>query len=487
MTVTIGNGLTRQLTRRQEDLLAVWKGVALLRMPYMAPLIYALHPYNAPGLGTFAVDRDWRMYIDFDAVTDRGDLWCAESLLHEVGYLFNQHFARALAKGLTDADSRPVGSAQDQQAWAVAADLSINDDLTHAGCTTFAADGMVPATLKLPDHLSPEDYYDTLRSRTPPTSIPQARPGQAQGGQTGQQPGQCPSCSQPVPSSKPDRPAPQHGDGPVCGTCGQPARAPLGCGSGAGAAASAWELGPASSQSGVHPDQQRVALAATATLVQQAAAKSCGSIPGRWVEKAAAILAPSVVPWQQILGPTLRKGVNARAGADEQTWAKHNRRKRHVQFAGGQVIFPGTQTPLPVVVVVRDTSGSMSASDLAVVSSEVEGIARKAGVRDENLLVMDVDAHAYQVRRYSGAHELRDVHGRGGTDMRVGITAAANLTPRPGVIVVVTDGLTPWPAAPVNGVRTIACLVGEGAEAAKSQVPPFIRAVVARDRASCRV
>ena len=56
----------------------------------------------------------------------------------------------------------------------------------------------------------------------------------------------------------------------------------------------------------------------------------------------------------------------------------------------------------------------------------------------------------------------RDVRlaGGGGTDMRVGIRAAHQQRPRPDVIVVFTDGHTPWPDAPPPGSAMIAALLG---------------------------
>ncbi|HEY8415588.1 MAG TPA: VWA-like domain-containing protein, partial [Thermaerobacter sp.] len=61
----------------------------------------------------------------------------------------------------------------------------------------------------------------------------------------------------------------------------------------------------------------------------------------------------------------------------------------------------------------------------------------------------------------------------GGTDMRVGIEAACKLRPKPGVIVVFTDGETPWPERPPE-VPTVIALVGD----AKVETPawaPMVR------------
>jgi hypothetical protein len=44
--------------------------------------------------------------------------------------------------------------------------------------------------------------------------------------------------------------------------------------------------------------------------------------------------------------------------------------------------------------------------------------------------------------------------------MRVGLAAAAQLRPRPDVVVVFTDGYTPWPDVAPPGAAVIAALLG---------------------------
>ena len=53
-----------------------------------------------------------------------------------------------------------------------------------------------------------------------------------------------------------------------------------------------------------------------------------------------------------------------------------------------------------------------------------------------------------------------EVSGGGGTDMRVGINAALELRERPNVIVVLSDGGTPWPNEQPHGVQVVVGLVG---------------------------
>ena len=61
--------------------------------------------------------------------------------------------------------------------------------------------------------------------------------------------------------------------------------------------------------------------------------------------------------------------------------------------------------------------------------------------------------------------------------MGEGIAAAVCLRPRPQVIIVLTDGYTPWPAGPPAGVSVVVGLVGLDAVAPAPEVPRWARAV----------
>ena len=65
----------------------------------------------------------------------------------------------------------------------------------------------------------------------------------------------------------------------------------------------------------------------------------------------------------------------------------------------------------------------------------------------------------------------------GGTDMGRGIEAAMRLRPKPSVIVVLTDGYTPWPHERPRGVRVIVGLLTEYADAVVG-APEWARTVV---------
>jgi predicted metal-dependent peptidase len=90
--------------------------------------------------------------------------------------------------------------------------------------------------------------------------------------------------------------------------------------------------------------------------------------------------------------------------------------------------------------------------------AEVAGVLRGIGVRRNRIAVLSCDAAVGVVQQVTRAEEL-ELLGGGGTDMRVGIETALAQPQRPDVIVVLTDGVTPWPEAPV-AARVIAGLIG---------------------------
>jgi predicted metal-dependent peptidase len=98
-------------------------------------------------------------------------------------------------------------------------------------------------------------------------------------------------------------------------------------------------------------------------------------------------------------------------------------------------------------------------------------VLRGIGIRGNRITVLSCDSAAGVAQRVAQVEELSLVGG-GGTDMRVGIDAALAQPRRPDVIVVLTDGDTPWPDGP-PAARVIAGLIG----AAAPEPPPWIESV----------
>jgi predicted metal-dependent peptidase len=182
--------------------------------------------------------------------------------------------------------------------------------------------------------------------------------------------------------------------------------------------------------------------------------KQAGNMPAgllRWAEE---LLTPKV-DWRRLLAALLRRAVSEVAGAVDYSYRRPSRRS---SVAGG-VVLPALRRPVPEVAVVCDTSGSMTDELLAMALTEVDGLLKSLGL-SRQLRVLSCDTAVDAVQRVTSTRQIT-LTGGGGTNMGAGIDAAAALRPRPAICVVLTDGITPWPASPPKGMRVIVALLGE--------------------------
>lgn len=162
------------------------------------------------------------------------------------------------------------------------------------------------------------------------------------------------------------------------------------------------------------------------------------------------------VPWQNLLRSALGSSVRAITSRPHADWARADRR------ADSQPEFlrPGSRHHRPQVAVVIDTSASMSVPLLNAAVTEINAMLQRCGVHDLLVVVCDSAATPPQRVRRIGQLTLR---GGGGTDLRVGIASAAACRPSPNIIVVLTDGLTPWPESAPPKTQLIAVVIGNQA------------------------
>jgi predicted metal-dependent peptidase len=225
------------------------------------------------------------------------------------------------------------------------------------------------------------------------------------------------------------------------------------CGSGAHGRPMPWESSGAAKVSPVEAD----AIRRQTAQELRAHAKSRGRLPGGWRRWADEILEPTV-DWRRALTGAVREAASWASGAVDYTYQRPSRRGAAVP----RVVFPSLRRPMPRVAVVVDTSGSMGADELRAVLGEVAGVLRAVGIGRNRVTVLSCDADVHAVRRVNTVGDVV-LAGGGGTDMRVGIDQAMRNAERPRIIIVLTDGYTPWPDARPGNVRVIAGLVGENA------------------------
>jgi predicted metal-dependent peptidase len=236
------------------------------------------------------------------------------------------------------------------------------------------------------------------------------------------------------------------------------------CGSGAYGGIEPWDLAP-DGGIGVSGTEAGAIRRYTADAVR-AHHRGRGTVPAGWRRWADTVLEPTV-DWRQVLAGSVRQAVGWASGAVDYSYQRPSRRAA----AQPSVVLPSMRRPVPTVAIVIDTSGSMSDDDLAAAMAEVAGVLRGIGIRGNGITVLSCDAAAGVAQRVARAEELELVGG-GGTDMRVGIAAAMAQPRKPHVIVVLTDGETPWPAAP-PAARIIAGLIGPSAP----EPPPWLEHV----------
>jgi predicted metal-dependent peptidase len=405
----------------------VW---AARQAPYLATAVLALDPVvvragpgtAAPDLRGYPADAAWHVYIDPTVLESAEPATVGFWLLHQVTHLLRQHADRYPGTPVPDSQARPTlaGRTPDQQRWNVAGDCEINDDL-HAGELTLPAEAVTPDSFAMPDGWTAEQYWDTLGRST-------------SGGQT--------DPPEPDAGAEPQRGSPESADsGTDCGTD---------CGTGCDGQPRPWNCG----RPGLTPIGRRLLGQDVARRIREHQRRR-GDVPAGWQRWADDLLDP-VVNWRRQLAAAVRRGVADVAGRVDFTYRRPSRRAA----ATPDVVLPSLRQPLPQVAMVLDTSGSMSDGMLAQALGEVGGVLRSLGLGRRNLRVICCDAQAYEHQRVLDAREVR-LLGGGGTDMGAGLAAATGLRPRPDLVVVLTDGHTPWPSRPPEGVRVVVGLMDE--------------------------
>ncbi|MFE3629886.1 vWA domain-containing protein [Streptomyces goshikiensis] len=247
-----------------------------------------------------------------------------------------------------------------------------------------------------------------------------------------------------------------------------PASPPHGadCGSGAHGTPMPWELGEAAGPARIGAVEVEALRRQSAEAVR-AHQRARGSVPAGWRRWAEQLLEPTV-DWRRALSGAVREATAWAAGAVDYTYRRPSRR---TPALGGRVVLPSLRRPLPRVAIVIDTSGSMGEDDLAAALAEVTGVLREVGVGAHRVAVLACDADVHAVTRVTSAEQVT-LAGGGGTDMTVGISAALALPDRPNIVVVLTDGYTPWPAE-TPSCRLIAALIG----AAAPEPPSWVETV----------
>ncbi|WP_330456033.1 VWA-like domain-containing protein [Streptomyces sp. NBC_00820] len=210
----------------------------------------------------------------------------------------------------------------------------------------------------------------------------------------------------------------------------------LECGSGADGREREWDLGPDGAHGLGEQDRDLVRLRVARGITGRP-----GSAPMGWQRWADEVCHPPQ-PWRELLGAAVRSAASGGGAGDDYSYGRPARRSTALPGT----VLPSLRRRPPRVCVVVDTSGSVSDAELGSALLEVAAISRAVGGRRDLVTVVSCDAAAQTVHPLCRSAGIPLVGG-GGTDLRTGFTQALRARPRPDVVVVLTDGQTPWPVS----------------------------------------
>lgn len=414
----------------------LWVGINL---PYLADAVFRARVVPNFSLPTMAIDNSWRIYANPTFVQENTTIRVAVALVHEVHHPLMEHSKRAITTMIPN----------DHQTWNIAGDCEINDGLADAGLDVDHENWMYPSKFGFDNGDLAEKYYRKLREQANEEG---GGNGEGTGnGQNGEGTGK----------------GNGEGDSGHAGGLGHGD-----CGSGAGGRPVEGELPADGTDGGVSETEAEILRRKIAQNVEEyEASHGRGTVPAGLSEWAANILRPKV-DWRKALGYAVRQAIAYRMGDTESTYRRLARRNPTT------LLLPGRQDPQISLAAVWDTSASVSDAECQRIASELEGILRTVNLSDEQMSLLTVSTHVASVERISNLRNKTFTVDRGGTDMRVGIEAAVALNPRPNIILVMTDGETPWPDEAVQGVTIIAGILTRNGEMSSYWTPPdFIKVV----------
>ncbi len=391
--------------------------VAQQRWPYVSSTLFSLKLVQVPHkqLSTMAVDSGWRLYYSPQFALGQSPEALATVLLHESMHCLHDHAGRFAV----------VQQPDEHITWNIAADAGINTILEQAKMPWPSVKPIRIQDLTqwtITERMTTEGIFYRLLEVMDTQTV-----------------------------------------NPECGSITDRRRRSY-------EIALSHEVSPA-----LRTDQQAVIRDRTAHEILQRS-RTQGDVPGgllRWAEE---LLQPTI-SWHEELAGRMRRDLAMVAGRRDYVYTRPSRRQSPLTSLGSTVLLPAMRQPAPPrVACVIDTSGSISDNELRDFVSELIGITRASGVSG-GVTVIPCDAGVGPVQRIRSRSDVErlQLSGGGGTDIGAGIHRAQELKPLPHILVIFTDGYTPWPdEQPSEFSSVIVVLSDSGTENA---VPSWARTI----------
>lgn len=368
------------------------KFFASVQRPYLSDIIWNLAPVYRDDFPSLSADKWFRLYYG-DAVFTQ---WTRDE---QLGVLFSMVYRLSL-----NHYGRAIQYHAIPNIWQIASALEAHS-IVSRDRLTLPNGAIMPWDFGLPDDLPVEQYYDLL------LDLAGKKPKKGKK-----------EVPEPSNEQSDEPPSPQDG---TAGSCADGQTKP-------------WESpGPAESGEdsqtppGINEHDAEILRHMTAQK-----AKGRGDVPLGMMRYCENLLEPKA-NWKQELRALIRGSVSTPHGWDDYAY---NRPARRTPNSG--CILPSMIQQRCNIAVVIDTSGSMSQKELEQGVAEVGAILKDLAAG--GVTVLSVDAVSHVTKKVFRPEQIV-LKGGGGTDMRVGIADALKQQPSPDVIIVVTDGYTPWP------------------------------------------
>jgi predicted metal-dependent peptidase len=398
------------------------KIIAQARWPYLSTLIFSLRIVETVDLPTLAVDAGWRMYYNPEFVLEQTPEVLATMVLHESMHCVSKHSERFKALGRNDSS---------HDTWNLAGDANINEILDQS---------------KMPWGEFKPVRYETL-----------AQYGVEIGMTTETTFFTMVSYFENNPSKDRER---------------------SDCGSVTGGTSRGYEIPQSNGENpSIKGDQQDVIRDRVAQdVLKHAREKGVGAVPGELLRWANELLNPQI-DWKRELAGLIRSSLATVLGRKDYTFARPSRRQSSMAERDPEFILPAMRKPAPpTIAIVIDTSGSVDQKEITEFLSEVDGIATANGIA-QGITVIPCDSQVGEIQKIRSISAIAEIklNGGGGTDLRVGISAAEHLKPVPKIVIVLTDGFSPWPESIDSQIEKliICCSVNESI----GNIPEFATAI----------
>lgn len=401
---------------------------ATQKAPYMTALLQSLNPLIAGDVQMVSADDDYRFYIAEELLADGQDRLLGELILHGAFHLYSDHAKESVRLGV---------DAKHATMFNLAADLWVNDQLVDLGARASMEHLIHHTHLGFDRMATVEEYYQALCARYVNDAGLEAQLGSS-----------------------------EQGCGSVTGV-----RNDFEIDNKSDPALRALALS--------EMEKDQIVTAITAEIMEALSSEGewgAGFLPAGLIAMASALWDATRTPWERELDEYLRPVITRAHKSFLPSFKRINRRRHSTTTASGRkVINPGKSGKNFSAVFYADRSGSMAAHEIQMALDEVYSIVTRMG-EPESLRFAYVDAVIHELHTYTGPGSIPLAVSGGGTDMGEGVRHALTLDDRPDVIIIATDGDTPWPSED-PGIPVIVLLTQAGWHRHRKQVPAWAKAV----------